>query len=107
MMKDLKKDYRTAGIQNGAVRQIREHNFLQHEIATKNRNGCSSLGYKNLNLIQTQGWRNWCSTTYTKNQKIVPNMDNHLNYGKGWNSVNMVHVGENWQNLASYHQGKH
>ena len=55
MMKDLKKDYRIAGIQNGAVRQIEEHNFPYHEIATKNRNGCSSLGYKNLNLIQTQG----------------------------------------------------
>ena len=50
MMKDLKKDYQTAGIQNGAVRQIGEHNFPQHEIATKNQNGCSSLGYKKFEL---------------------------------------------------------
>ena len=102
-MKDLKKDYRTADIQNGAVCQIGEHNFPQHEIATKNQNGCSSLGYKNLNLIQTEGWRNWCSTTHTKNQKIVSNVDSHLNYGKGWSSVSMVYMGENWQDLASYH----
>ena len=107
MMKDLKKDYRTADIWNGAVRKIGEHNFLQHELATKNQNGCSSLGYKNLNLIQTQVPRNQCSTAHAKNQKIVPNVDNHLNYGKSWSSVNMVHVGENWQDLASYNQGKH
>ena len=107
MMKDLKKDYRIADIQNGAVRKIGEHNFPQHEIATKNWNGCSSPGCKNLNLIQTQGWRNWCSTTHAKNYKIVPNADNHLNYAKGWSSMNMDHVGENWQDLESYHQGKH
>jgi hypothetical protein len=33
----------------------------------KNQNGCSSPGYKKLNLIQTQDWRNWCSTTHLKN----------------------------------------
>ena len=106
-MKDLKRDYWTVDIWNGAVRKIREHNFSQHEIATKNRNGCSSPGCKNFNLIRTQGWRNWCSTTHAKNYKIVPNMDNHLNYGKGRSSVNLVHVDENWLDLASYNQGKH
>jgi hypothetical protein len=24
-----------------------------------------------------------------------PQVDNHLNYGKGWSNVNIVHVGEN------------
>ena len=107
MMEDLKKDYWTADMQNGAVCKIGEQNFSQHEIATKNWNGCSSLSYKNLNLIQNQGWRNWCSTAHAKNQKVVPNADNHLNYGKGWNSVNMAHMGKNWQDLAFYDQGKH
>jgi hypothetical protein len=32
---------------------------------------------------------------HVKNWKIVPNVDNHLNYDKGWSSVNIVHVGEN------------
>ena len=107
MMKDLKKDYRIADIRNGVVRKIGEHNFLQHEIAMKNPNGCFSPDCKNLNLIQIQGWRNWCSTAHAKNLKIVPNVDNHLNYGKGWSSMNMVHVGENGQDQASYNQGKH
>ena len=53
MMKDRKMDYRTADIQNGVVHKIREHNFPTHELATRNQNGCSSLGYKNLNMIQT------------------------------------------------------
>ena len=95
MTKDLKKDYQTTDIRNGAVRKIEEHNFLQHELATKNWNGCSSLGCKNLNLIQTQGQRNWCSFAHVKNWKIVPYVDNHLNYGRGRSSVNMVHMGEN------------
>ena len=107
MVKDLKKDYRTADIRNGAVRKIGEYDFQQHEIATKNRNGCFNLGYKNLNLIQTQGQRNWCSTAHAKNQKIVPNVDNHLNYGKGQSSVNMVRVGKNRQDSMTYNQGKH
>ena len=77
MMKDLKKDYQTTYIRNGAVCKIGEYNFSQHELATKNWNGCSSPGCKNLNLIQTQGWGNWCSTTHVKNWKIVPNVDNH------------------------------
>ena len=55
MMKDLKKVYRTTDIRNGTVRKIGEHNFPSHELVMKNRNGCSSLGCKNLNLIQTQG----------------------------------------------------
>jgi hypothetical protein len=61
----------------------------------RNQNRCYSPSYKNLNLIQTQCWRNLCSSAHVKNWKIVPNVDNHLNYGKGWSSVNMVHVGEN------------
>jgi hypothetical protein len=96
MMKDRKMDYWTADNQDGAIHQLGEHNFPLHEHATKNQNGCSSLGYKNLNLIQTQDWRNWCSFAHVKNYKIVPNMDNHLNYGKGWSNVSMVHVGKNW-----------
>jgi hypothetical protein len=53
MMKDRKMDYQTADNQDGAVHQLGEHNFPYHEHTTKNQNGCSSLGYKNLNLIQT------------------------------------------------------
>ena len=79
MMDGKKIGCRTTDIQDDAVRQL----FSQHELAMKNQNGCFSLGYKNLNLIQTQSWRIWCSTAYAKNQKIVPNVDNHLNYGMG------------------------
>ena len=95
-MKAWKIGCQIADIQNSAVHKIGEHNFSQHELATKNRNGCSNLNYKNLNLIQTQSQRNWCSSAHAKNWKIVPNVVNHLNYGKGRSNVNMVHVGENW-----------
>jgi hypothetical protein len=47
MMKDRKMDYRTTDIQNGVVHKIREHNFLLHELAMRNQNGCSNLGYRN------------------------------------------------------------
>ena len=104
-MKGKKIGYRTTYIHDGAIHKIGEQNFLSHELATKN--GCSSPGYKNLNLIQTPGQRNWCSSAHAKNWKTVPYVDNHLNYGKGWSSVNMVHAGENWQDLASYNQGKY
>jgi hypothetical protein len=55
MMDGKKIGCRTADNQDGAVRQLGEHNFPLHELAMKNLNGCSSLSYKNLNLIQTQG----------------------------------------------------
>jgi hypothetical protein len=58
MMKEWKIDYWTADIQNGVVHKVGEHNFPYHELATRNQNGYSSLGYKNLNFIRTQGWRN-------------------------------------------------
>ena len=107
----MMKDFWTADIQDDAVHKIREHNFQQHELAMRNQNGCSSLGHKNLHLIQTQSWKNWCSSAHVKNQKIVPNVDIHLNYDKGQSSVNIVHVGENskgsWQDLESYNQEKH
>jgi hypothetical protein len=44
-------------LQNGAVHEIGEHNFSWLELATINQDGCSSPGCKNLNLIQTLGWR--------------------------------------------------
>jgi hypothetical protein len=47
--------YRTANIQHGIVHCIGEHNFLWLELATRNQNGCSSQGCKNLNLIRTLG----------------------------------------------------
>jgi hypothetical protein len=46
-------DDRTTDIQNGVVHKIGEQNFPYNELATRNQNGCSSSGYKNLNLIQT------------------------------------------------------
>jgi hypothetical protein len=58
MMKDWKMDYRIVDIQNGAVHEIGEHNFSWHELATRNQNGCSNLGCRNWNLIQTLNWRN-------------------------------------------------
>jgi hypothetical protein len=67
MMNEKKNGCRIADIQGSAVRQLGEQNFPKHDHATKNQNGCSSLGYKNLNLIQTQDWRNWCSTAHLKN----------------------------------------
>jgi hypothetical protein len=36
MMKEWKMDYQTTDIQNGAVHEIGEHNFPQHELATRN-----------------------------------------------------------------------
>jgi len=57
MMKNGRLGFRTADIQDGAVHEIGEHNFLWLELATRNHDGCSSLGCKNLNLIQTLGWR--------------------------------------------------
>ena len=53
-MNEWKMDYRTANIQNGAVHEIGEHNFMQHQLATRNQNGCSSLGCKYWSLIQTR-----------------------------------------------------
>jgi hypothetical protein len=44
-------------LQNGAVHEFGEHNFSWLELATINQDGCSSPGCKNLNLIQTLGWR--------------------------------------------------
>ena len=103
MMNGKKIGYRTTDNQDGAVRQLGEHNFLQHELATKNQEGYSNLDYKNLNLIQAQDQRNWCSSAHVQNQKIVPNVDSHLSYGKGSSSVNMIYVGKNWWDLVSYH----
>jgi hypothetical protein len=48
-------------------------------------------------VIQTPGWRNWCSSAHMKNWKIVPMMDNHLNSDKGWSSMSMVYVGANFE----------
>ena len=53
VMKEWKLDYRAADIQDGAIHKIGKYNFPQHKLATRNQNGSSSLGYKNLNLIQT------------------------------------------------------
>jgi hypothetical protein len=50
------------------IKYIQE-NKIQKEnknAVNKNKNSCSSPGYKNLNLIQTQDWRNWCSTAHLK-----------------------------------------
>jgi hypothetical protein len=52
MMDRKKIGCRTVDNQDGAVHQLGEHNFLWHELATKNQNGCFSPDYKNLNLIQ-------------------------------------------------------
>ena len=94
-MKDWKMNYWTADIQNGAVHKIGEYNFPQHELATRNQNGCSSLGCRNQNLIHTPDWKNWCSFAHVKNWKIVPVMDNCQNYDMDLSNTNMVHVGEN------------
>jgi hypothetical protein len=48
-------------------------------------------------VIQTPGWRSWCSSVHMKSSKIVPMMDNHLNYDKGWSNINMIHVGANFE----------
>jgi hypothetical protein len=58
MMMDWKIDYLTADILDGAIHKIGEHNFSYH--------GCFSPRCKNLNLIQTSSWRNWCSSAYMK-----------------------------------------
>jgi hypothetical protein len=58
----------------------------------KNQNGCFNPGYKNLNLIQTQGLRNWCSSAHMKNWKIVQRMDNFQDDDEGWSNMNMIHV---------------
>jgi len=58
MMKDEGFGFQTADIQDGAVHEIEENNFPWLELATRNQDGCSSLGCKNLNLIQTLSWRN-------------------------------------------------
>jgi hypothetical protein len=50
MMNGKKNGCRTADIQGGAVRQPGKQNFPLHDHATKNQNGCSSLGYKNFNF---------------------------------------------------------
>jgi hypothetical protein len=42
MMNEKKNGCRTADIQGSAVRQPGEQNFLKHDHATKNQNGCSS-----------------------------------------------------------------
>ena len=97
MMKGQKTGCRTADIQDYAIHQLGERNFSQHELAARNQNGCSNSGCKSQNVIQTPGWKSWCLSTHMKNWKIVPNVDNHLNYGKGWSNINMVHVGANFQ----------
>jgi hypothetical protein len=48
-------------------------------------------------MIQAPGWRSWCSSTHMKNWEIAPMMDNHLNYDKGWSSINMVRVCTNFE----------
>jgi len=57
MMKDGRLGFQIADIQDGAVHEIVEHNVPWLELATRNHDGCSSPGCKNLNLIQTLGWR--------------------------------------------------
>jgi hypothetical protein len=57
MMKAEGLEFRSEDIQNDAVHEIREHNFPWLELATRNRDGCSDPSCKNLNLIQTLGWR--------------------------------------------------
>ena len=110
-MKDWKINYRIVDIQDGAVHKIGEHNFPQHELATRNQNNCSSLGCRNQNLIHTLDWKDWCSSAHLKNWKLVPMMDNCYNYDMDLSSMNMVHASENfegsWQDLASYHYEKH
>jgi hypothetical protein len=59
MMNGKKNGCRTVNIQG--------MQFVNLDHATKNQNGCSSPSYKKLNLIQTQDWRNWCSTAHLKN----------------------------------------
>jgi hypothetical protein len=61
MMKDEGLGFRTVrtmDIQDGAVHEIGEHNFPWLELDTRNQDGCSSPSCKNLNLIQTLGWKN-------------------------------------------------
>jgi hypothetical protein len=77
MMKDEGLDFRTANIQDGVVHEIGKHNFPWLELATRNQNVCSSSGCKNLNLIQTLNWRNWCLFAHMKNYRIVSRMDNY------------------------------
>jgi hypothetical protein len=57
MVKDRRLGFRTANIQDGAVHEIVEHNFPWLELVTRKQDGYSSPGCKNLNLIQTLGWR--------------------------------------------------
>jgi hypothetical protein len=57
MMKDGGLAFRTTDIQDGAVHEIREHNFPWLKLAKRNQDGCYSSGCKNLNLIQTLDWR--------------------------------------------------
>ena len=107
-MKDWKSGYLTADIQDSAIHRIGEHNFLWHEHTTRHQNGYSGSGCKSQNVIQTLGQKSWCSLAHMKNWKIVPNVDNHVNHGKGLSSINMVHVGANFegaQQLVSYNQG--
>ena len=85
-------DDRTADSLNGALHQIDKHNFLQPELNKRNQIICSSLGCKNQNLNHIPDWRNWCSFTYMKNQKIVPKMNNYYHYDKDWSNMNMVYV---------------
>jgi len=50
--------FRTTDIQDGTVHEIGEHSFSWLELATRNQDGCSSPTGKNLNWVQTLGWRN-------------------------------------------------
>jgi hypothetical protein len=55
MIQDGGLGFQIADIQDGAVHKIVEHNFQWLELATRNQDGCSNPGCKNLNLIQTLG----------------------------------------------------
>jgi hypothetical protein len=54
MMKDEGLGFQTVDIPDSVVHEIEENNFPWLELAMRNQDGCSSLGCKNLNLIQTQ-----------------------------------------------------
>jgi hypothetical protein len=55
MLKDGELVFQITDIHDGAIHEIGEHSFPWLELATRNQDGCSSLGCKNLNLIQTLG----------------------------------------------------
>jgi hypothetical protein len=56
-MKDRVLGFQIADIQDDAVHEIVEHNFPWLELATRNQDSYSSMGCKNLDLIETLGWR--------------------------------------------------